>query len=208
MTYRLGKPINRADLEDDLVLNSREGICSPTLCQDGPHFQPVKDHQMSRFPVNPESSNELLTISKSKYMNADSNPATRITKDDALTISTNVETTVNRFQQPETSNDLAEPGPVSEPRTTRTSIWRHRCQTVQVACRKTRKRVLNAFQENGWPTQISDPLEIHEKICPKRRLHDTLKCLNRKQLNKLIKFRGDGTGRGVLLEINVEEDGK
>ncbi|MFT5300651.1 MAG: hypothetical protein ACI87E_000449 [Mariniblastus sp.] len=62
--------------------------------------------------------------------------------------------------------------------------------------------VLNAFQEMGWPKEIDDPLSRDPKICPKRRLHDTLKCLNRKQANGIIKFRGDGTGEGVRLEIN------
>ncbi len=64
--------------------------------------------------------------------------------------------------------------------------------------------VLNAFQDLGWPIRVENPLAAHPSICPKRRLHDTLKCLNRKQVNELIKFRGDGTGLGVLLEINVE----
>ena len=66
---------------------------------------------------------------------------------------------------------------------------------------ENQERVLDAFQELGWPGHIDDPLEQHPRICPKRRLHDTLKCLNRKQISGAIKFRGDGTGRGVLLEI-------
>ena len=65
--------------------------------------------------------------------------------------------------------------------------------------------VLDAFEDLGWPTRIDNPLKEHPTICPKRRLHDTLKCLNRKQVNALIKFRGDGTGLGVLLEINLEQ---
>ncbi|MDA7924300.1 hypothetical protein N9B60_02775 [Mariniblastus sp.] len=69
---------------------------------------------------------------------------------------------------------------------------------------ENQERVLDAFEDNGWPTHISDPLEAHDSICPKRRLHDTIKCLNRKQINGLIKFRGDGTGLGVLLQIVTE----
>lgn len=65
--------------------------------------------------------------------------------------------------------------------------------------------VLNAFEDLGWPKRIDNPLEAHPTICPKRRLHDTLKCLNRKQVNELIKFRGDGTGLGVLLEVRLVE---
>jgi hypothetical protein len=69
---------------------------------------------------------------------------------------------------------------------------------------ENQERVLDAFQSAGWPLRIDDPLMPHPEICPKRRLHDTLKCLNRKQANELIKFRGDGTGLGVLLEINLD----
>ena len=68
------------------------------------------------------------------------------------------------------------------------------------------ERVLNAFEDQGWPMFISDPLDIDPKICPKRRLHDTLKCLNRKQLSKSVKFRGDGTGKGVKLDIKPDAD--
>ena len=64
------------------------------------------------------------------------------------------------------------------------------------------EQILQAFQEEGWPAQIDDPLPPDPRICPKRRLHDTIKCLNRRQVNGAIKFRGDGTGQGVLLEIN------
>ena len=69
---------------------------------------------------------------------------------------------------------------------------------------ENQERVLDAFQNEGWPLRIDDPLPPHPEICPKRRLHDTLKCLNRKQANELIKFRGDGTGLGVVLEINLD----
>ena len=61
--------------------------------------------------------------------------------------------------------------------------------------------ILRVFQEENWPRRIDDPLTPDPDICPKRRLHDTIKCLNRRRINKYIKFRGDGTGQGVLLEI-------
>ena len=69
---------------------------------------------------------------------------------------------------------------------------------------ENQERVLNAFEDQGWPDHIDDPLLPHPDICAKRRLHDTLKCLNRKQVRELIKFRGDGTGLGVRLEINLD----
>ena len=66
---------------------------------------------------------------------------------------------------------------------------------------QNQEALLNAFQAQGWPTMIADPLPEDPKICAKRRLHDTIKCLNRRRIQKLIKFRGDGTGRGVKLEL-------
>jgi hypothetical protein len=92
-------------------------------------------------------------------------------------------------------------------------IWDREKRELRVGDRVVKKfkwpaenqeRVLDAFQEKGWPLRIDDPLQPHPNICPKRRLHDTLKCLNRKQANELIKFRGDGTGLGVLLELNLD----
>ena len=66
---------------------------------------------------------------------------------------------------------------------------------------QNQEAVLNAFQAQGWPARIADPLPLDPKVCAKRRLHDTIKCLNRRRIEKLIKFRGDGTGRGVKLEV-------
>lgn len=60
--------------------------------------------------------------------------------------------------------------------------------------------VLCAFQEEGWPTRIDDPLPPQPEQDSKRRLADTIKCLNRKQTNELIHFCGDGTGEGVIWE--------
>lgn len=70
--------------------------------------------------------------------------------------------------------------------------------------------VLGAFQEEGWPYRVDDPLPPQPEQDSKRRLSDTIKCLNHKQTNELIHFRGDGTGEGViweLLEPDAEENG-
>jgi hypothetical protein len=61
--------------------------------------------------------------------------------------------------------------------------------------------ILNAFQEEGWPDRIDDPLPPKPEQDPKRRLSDTIKCLNRNQTVQLIHFSGDGTGEGVLWEL-------
>ncbi|QDT90443.1 hypothetical protein [Gimesia algae] len=60
--------------------------------------------------------------------------------------------------------------------------------------------VLATFEEEGWPARIYDPLPPKPEQDSKRRLSDTIKCLNRKQQNRLIHFRGDGTGEAVLWE--------
>lgn len=57
--------------------------------------------------------------------------------------------------------------------------------------------VLAAFDEEDWRCRIDDPLPPHPEIDPKRRLHDTIKSLNRHQIEPLLRFYGDGTGEGV-----------
>jgi hypothetical protein len=60
--------------------------------------------------------------------------------------------------------------------------------------------VLRAFEEEGWPAAIFDPLPPRDEQNSKQRLHDTIKALNRSRLARVILFRGDGTGEGVLWE--------
>lgn len=62
---------------------------------------------------------------------------------------------------------------------------------------RNQELILTAFEEMGWPDRIDDPLPITDGISQKDRLHDTIKCLNRKRLFKSIRFTGDGTGQGV-----------
>jgi hypothetical protein len=58
--------------------------------------------------------------------------------------------------------------------------------------------ILMAYEEEGWPIRIDDPLPQKLNHDPKSRLHDTIKCLNRNHEKRLIHFSGDGTGEGVL----------
>ena len=60
--------------------------------------------------------------------------------------------------------------------------------------------ILSAFEEEGWPPRIDDPLPPVSEMNPKRRLHDTIKSLNRHQKNCIVRFAGDGRGEGVLWE--------
>jgi hypothetical protein len=61
--------------------------------------------------------------------------------------------------------------------------------------------VLMAFEEEGWPPRIDDPLSPLPQLDPRRRLHDTIKALNRKQKRDLIRFMGDGSGEGIRWEL-------
>jgi hypothetical protein len=61
--------------------------------------------------------------------------------------------------------------------------------------------ILVAFQSQGWPRCISDPLPIHNCHNPKERLHDAIKNLNHAQENSIIHFTADGTSRGVCWKI-------
>ena len=60
--------------------------------------------------------------------------------------------------------------------------------------------ILTAFEEEGWPHRIDDPLSPQADQDPKCRLHDTIKRLNGHHKDRLIRFRGDGTGEGVCWE--------
>ena len=61
--------------------------------------------------------------------------------------------------------------------------------------------VLMAFEEEGWPPRIDDPLVPHPDTEPKERLRNTIKSLNRKQVHRLIRFMGDGTGEAIRWEL-------
>ena len=74
-------------------------------------------------------------------------------------------------------------------------VWTKGLATLAVDC-----LVLSVFEEEGWPRHIDDPLPHVENLEPKRRLHDTIQCLNRKHRVSLLRFLGDGTGLGVCWE--------
>jgi hypothetical protein len=61
--------------------------------------------------------------------------------------------------------------------------------------------VLKAFQEEGWPPAIDDPLPHRPGSDPKCRLRNTIQSLNSHQTNRALRFRGDGSGERVLWEL-------
>ena len=60
--------------------------------------------------------------------------------------------------------------------------------------------ILDAFQEDGWPEFIDDPIPPEHGIDPKQRLNVTIKSLNRNQFDALIRFHGNGNGLQVYWE--------
>jgi hypothetical protein len=63
--------------------------------------------------------------------------------------------------------------------------------------------ILAAFQEQGWASHIDDPLPLgqgEDASDAKRRLHETIKNLNKNLPSHTLRFRGDGTGEGVTWE--------
>jgi hypothetical protein len=65
---------------------------------------------------------------------------------------------------------------------------------------ENQERILAAFEEEGWPVHIHDPLPPQTDQDPKRRLHSTINSLNRHQKHPLIRFSGNGTGQGIRWE--------
>lgn len=60
--------------------------------------------------------------------------------------------------------------------------------------------VLATFQEENWPVRIFDPMAPRPCQDVKRRLGDTVWCLNHGQVEPLLHFRADGTGEAILWE--------
>lgn len=61
--------------------------------------------------------------------------------------------------------------------------------------------ILEVFEEDGWPEHIDDPLPPSPDICPKSRLRDAIGRLNRRQVNPLLRFHGNGNGTGLFWEL-------
>jgi hypothetical protein len=62
---------------------------------------------------------------------------------------------------------------------------------------KNQETILAAFQEEGWPPRIDDPLSGDNLSDAKDRLHESVRRLNVQQ-HPLIRFESDGTGEGIL----------
>lgn len=61
--------------------------------------------------------------------------------------------------------------------------------------------ILSAFEEEGWPQCIFDPLPQDNTLAPARRMHNAISRLNGKQINVLVRFSGNGHGTGICWEL-------
>ena len=64
----------------------------------------------------------------------------------------------------------------------------------------SQEAILTAFEEEGWPSAIDDPLPPQTGQDVKHRLRMTILKLNGHQENPRLHFRGDGSGERVLWE--------
>ncbi|HEY7157590.1 MAG TPA: hypothetical protein VH575_26780 [Gemmataceae bacterium] len=68
--------------------------------------------------------------------------------------------------------------------------------------------ILMAFQEEGWPQVLDDPLTGKEEQDPQQRLRRAVDNLNRRQRVPLLHFGVRGQGTAVIWEFRQESDAK
>jgi hypothetical protein len=79
-------------------------------------------------------------------------------------------------------------------------LWRGVCIKRFRHDAANQRRLLDAFEGEGWPARLRFTLPAMPRRSGKARLHETIKSLNRGQ--KALRFHGDGTGQGVRWEAN------
>jgi hypothetical protein len=57
--------------------------------------------------------------------------------------------------------------------------------------------ILSAFEEEGWPPHVDDPLPPNSGMDDAKRLQHAIYRLNLRQANRLIRFEGNGKGTGI-----------
>jgi hypothetical protein len=60
--------------------------------------------------------------------------------------------------------------------------------------------ILLAFEEEHWPSHLADPLPGKNGMDAKRRLNETIRSLNSNHRKPVLRFRGDGAGKGIVWE--------
>lgn len=117
-----------------------------------------------------------------------------------------------RREQRQSIDELEANGSVADPQQEQV-VWDPNLRELRVGKRVVKRfrvpapiqeLILTAFQEEGWPSRIDDPLSPAPSIYPKQRLHAAINSLNRNQKIPLLHFRGDGNGSGICWEFNGE----
>ena len=72
----------------------------------------------------------------------------------------------------------------------------------------SQETVLAAFEEEGWPSVIDDPLPPQPEQDAKHRLRNTIQKLNANQKHPLLHFHGDGSGQRILWESTLTGTGR
>jgi len=62
-------------------------------------------------------------------------------------------------------------------------------------------RILAAFEEEGWPTRIDDPLPPHGDVDPRQRLRDTIRRLNQRHKVNALRFSAAGHSEQVCWRL-------
>ena len=75
--------------------------------------------------------------------------------------------------------------------------WRGRVVKTFGQPAQAQRDLIAAFQANGWPRCLPNPLSCGAARSKKHRLQNTVKNLNRSLHKKTICFEMDGTGQGV-----------
>ena len=68
---------------------------------------------------------------------------------------------------------------------------------------RNQETILAAFQEEGWPVFLDDPLPPLSEIDPKRRLHDTINSLNRNQFHFWFKHSMNSKSLFSIARLNA-----
>jgi hypothetical protein len=66
---------------------------------------------------------------------------------------------------------------------------------------QNQRAILSAFQREGWPPHIENPLEHDRLMDDSQRMADAVYRLNRDQKPLRICFRRDGRGLGITWEL-------
>jgi hypothetical protein len=94
-------------------------------------------------------------------------------------------------------------------------VWNDKVGTLSVHGRsvlrlakpaKNQRAILNAFERNGWPSWIANPIEPTYPKDENQRLGDAVYGLNRSLgPDAPLQFRRDGQGKGVFWEFLTEK---